>query len=377
MPDAEALSSLIAEIYDAALDPALWPGVLAKAARFLPGFSAVIYAKDAANKAGNVYYDDGGISSHYKAIYFEEYVKIDPANAAHFFSDIEVPVSTTDIMPYDEFADTRFFREWVKPQGLVDFISAPLERTATSAALFGIFRGRAHGIIDNEARRRMRLIVPHVRRAVLIGKVIDLRTLESATLADTLDGIVAGMYLVDARGQVVHANAAGHALLVADEILRAPGGRLTAADPQADQALREVFASAGSGDAAVGTRGVAIPLRGRDGQHHVAHVLPLTSGARRQAGAVYAAVAAVFVRKTRLEAPAMPEVVARLYGLTPSELRVLLAVFETGGVADLAAALGISEATAKTHLRRLFEKTGTRRQADLVRLVAGFAVPGG
>ena len=39
-----------------------------------------------------------------------------------------------------------------------------------------------------------------------------------------------------------------------------------------------------SGDAAIGTRGIALPLRGRDGSRHVAHVLPLTSGARRSAG---------------------------------------------------------------------------------------------
>jgi DNA-binding CsgD family transcriptional regulator len=106
-------------------------------------------------------------------------------------------------------------------------------------------------------------------------------------------------------------------------------------------------------------------------------VLPLTSGSRRKAGSSYAAAAAVFVRKAGLDTPAAPEVIARLYGLTPSELRVLLAVFESGGVPNVADALGISEATAKTHLRRLFEKTGTARQADLVKLVAGFAAPAG
>ena len=116
-----------------------------------------------------------------------------------------------------------------------------------------------------------------------------------------------------------------------------------------------------------------MPFAGK--QHYVGHVLPLTSGVRRKAGSGYAAVAAVFVRKAELEAPQAPEVIAKTYGLTPSELRVLLAVFDSGGVLNIAEALGISEATAKTHLRRLFEKTGTKRQADLVKLVAGFTVP--
>ena len=73
--------------------------------------------------------------------------------------------------------------------------------------------------------------------------------------------------------------------------------------------------------------------------------------------------------------PAAPEIIAEFYGLTPAELRVLFALVEFGGVSDIAGALGVSPGTAKTHLRRLFAKTGTRRQVDLVKLVAGFAPP--
>ena len=85
------------------------------------------------------------------------------------------------------------------------------------------------------------------------------------------------------------------------------------------------------------------------------------------------AIATVLVRKASLATPSTPEIIATLYGLTPGELRVLLAVFESDGMSDLAEVLGISEPTVRTHLRRLFEKTGAKRQADLVKLVAGFA----
>lgn len=66
---------------------------------------------------------------------------------------------------------------------------------------------------------------------------------------------------------------------------------------------------------------------------------------------------------------------AKLYKLTPSELRVLHAVVEVGGVRAIADALGVSQATVKTHLHHVFQKTGTRRQIDLVKLVAGIAIP--
>ena len=63
------------------------------------------------------------------------------------------------------------------------------------------------------------------------------------------------------------------------------------------------------------------------------------------------------------------------FSLTPTELRVLLAIVDVGGVPEVAAALGVADTTVKTHLGRLFEKTGAARQADLVKLVAGFSTP--
>ena len=61
--------------------------------------------------------------------------------------------------------------------------------------------------------------------------------------------------------------------------------------------------------------------------------------------------------------------------MTPTELRVLLAIVEVGGVPEVATALGVAETTIKTHLGRLFFKTGAARQADLVKIVAGYASP--
>jgi len=65
---------------------------------------------------------------------------------------------------------------------------------------------------------------------------------------------------------------------------------------------------------------------------------------------------------------------AREFQLTPAELRVLFSIVETGGVSEVADILGISEATVRTHLHRLYEKTGSGRQAELVKLVAGYCV---
>jgi hypothetical protein len=120
MREDETLSRLIGDIYDAALDPRFWPGVLKKSARFVGGRSASLTWIDAVRKSGNACYIDSGLDSRYVQLYFDKYIKLDPCTTGQFFAEIENPVTTVDFMPYDEFLETRFYREWALPQGPVD-----------------------------------------------------------------------------------------------------------------------------------------------------------------------------------------------------------------------------------------------------------------
>jgi DNA-binding CsgD family transcriptional regulator len=210
---------------------------------------------------------------------------------------------------------------------------------------------------------------------VLVGQLVDRTTAQAATFGDALDGIVAGLFLVDGGGQIVHANASGQAMLTQGVLLRGHGDKLMSHDANAAQGLNEIFSSAARDRGDLGQRGGAVPLTGRGGEHYVAHVLSLTAGTRRQVGADDRAVAAVFVQKASLDLPSPQQAIAKLYKLTPTELRVLSGIVQVGGVPQVAEVMGISVSTVKTHLRRLFAKTGTDRQADLVKLVAGYANP--
>jgi len=248
-----------------------------------------------------------------------------------------------------------------------------LDKSAGGIAYLGMARDAETGMVDAAMRERMALVVPHVRRAMQIGKAIEFKQAETATFIDVLDGLSVGLFLIDAGGRIVHANAAGSGMLGAGDLLRSSGGRLVAGDARVEQSLRETAAAAANDD--VGAASIVVPLRARDDERYVAHMLPLASGARRRSGETHGAAAALFVRKAELQYPSPPEVIGRTYDLTPAELRVLLGIVEIGGVPEVAAALGISDTTVKTHLGRLFAKTGTARQADLVKLVAGFAMP--
>ena len=374
MDQMEQLSALIGDIYDAALDQTLWPGVIERATRFVGGSGAGLWTRDWSRDVASAVYDYG-MDERYRRLYFESHNELDPLREVYLCQDIGEVVSNSMILPYDEFVQTRFYREWAKPQGLIDNVLATLDRTATSMAGFAIFRRERDGFADEAARQRMRLIVPHVRRSVLIGRVIDLKTAEAATLAETFDGLSASMFLVDERGRLLRANVSGHRLLADRSLMHVVGGKLALSDQGAEQALYDVFLAARNGDAAVGVKGISVPITARDDERYVAHVLPLTSGARRGAGTAYTAVAAIFVQKAALATPSPPEAIAKAYKLTPMELRVFLAIVEVGGVPEVADALGIAESTVKTHLLRLYAKTGATRHADLVKLLAGFASP--
>src|SRR5262249_28587740 len=126
MRDDEQVSALIGDIYDAALDPSLWVGVLAKCAQYVGGPGAALFAKDALSKTGHVahYF---GIDALYEQLYFEKYIKLDPLTVGQFFAKVEEPVSLGDIVPLDEFRETRAYQEWGRPQGLVDALNVVLD----------------------------------------------------------------------------------------------------------------------------------------------------------------------------------------------------------------------------------------------------------
>ena len=370
---AHDLMEIVGAIYDTVLDRGIWPEVLKKISLFIPGAASAVFWEDASSNQGDVYFYDDGIPPRYKDLYFSKYVGLNPITIPRFFANVEEPIATADLMPYDEFLKSRFYREWAEPQRLVDFVSITLEKTARKAAMFGVFRHARHGIVDETARRRMRLLSPHLRRAVLISKVVDFKRDEAEMFAETLDGLRAAVILVDAGGRIVHANAAGHALLSRGDVIKAVSGALSASSRQAGERLRDVFLAAAKGDEAIGKDGIALPLIARSGERYVAHALPLTSHARLEAGRAHCAVAAIFIHQARLEAPSLPVAIAEAYGLTMTELRVLFAIVEVGGAPEVADVLGIAASTVKTHLGRVYQKTGAGRQADLVKLVAGFS----
>jgi DNA-binding CsgD family transcriptional regulator len=87
--------------------------------------------------------------------------------------------------------------------------------------------------------------------------------------------------------------------------------------------------------------------------------------------AVWPAAAVVVALECRdhAETQAGLKMLAARYLLTPTELQVLQLLADGTNPRAIAELLDVRITTVRSHLRSLFDKTGLRRQVDLVRLI--------
>jgi FixJ family two-component response regulator len=79
--------------------------------------------------------------------------------------------------------------------------------------------------------------------------------------------------------------------------------------------------------------------------------------------------AAVFISDPGRRVETAEDLLRRLYGLTPTEARLTAILMQGKSLEDAAPELSISINTARTHIKRVFSKTGTTRQGDLISLL--------
>lgn len=376
MPDGAVADRLITSIYDAALDAAIWPTVMERISDWVIGCGASLVAEDRVNLDARLH-QDFGFDPNWTKLYVEKYVALNPLPRLGMAYPINEVFTMYDLVSEAEFKQSRFFLEWVKPQGFVDTAVVNLDKTATSFAALVVRRSEREGLFDDAARQRMARIAPHVRRAVLIGKTINFHVSRSSLLAETLSKLTAAVVLLAADGRVVFANDTAEHLLGKGEVIRGGKNHLSATNPVADAALRKAIAAAAGGDEALGIFGLSIELGTEQAERWLAHVLPLTGGTRLAAASAYAAVVAVFIRKASLDLQWPLDAIEKLFCLTPMEVRILQAVVDVGGAPAIAERYGISEGTVRTHLKSIYAKTGAKRQADLIKLIASHSSPFG
>lgn len=370
--DEERLSAVLGDVYDAAVDPALWGDALRSASEMVGAGAGFLYFQDLAGAWGDQCYAWGDDPEH-RTARFEAYSRHNPAHGgAEPLTPGEVRIGSAAI-PQAELLRTPLGTEWMVPHGFCDFATAVLERSNLNLICLTFANADADGCMPPEAARKIELLIPHFRRAASIAEALGLQRLEVAALAEALDQLRTAVFLVDDDGQIVHSNRSGRDLLEAGVVLNSRRDVLSATDAGAEKRLREALSGA-VGSAPSRSDPAPVELAGDDGLH-LAYVLPLDTGLRREAGRTFAATAAVFVHEARVDPAPAVAALARAYGLTRSEVRVLTAALQKGGAKDIARSLNLSQHTVQTHFKRLFEKTGVRRRDELFKLATNYVGP--
>lgn len=367
----QALSGLIGAIYDCALDPQHWPATCREMADLSESTAGGICVHDLRQVRNDQLFVFG-----YQPAFLEK-LGSQYAQSPMALADVVANIGDVSTLSAQRrhFSESRFFREVMEPFGLVDIIWFPALRTAGRMASLHASRSEKAAHYEQRDVSLFKLLAPHVCRALAISNVLDIRALRSEMLEKTLDGLVAGVFLVARDGHVVYMNPAAERQIRTGHSVRLVNNQICPTDPRARAALSKAIEAAMRDDADrdMSEHSVAIP--NGVGGGYVATLLPIERGQRRGMLAPFAASVAVFMQDP-VQATLMPgEAFARLHGLTGGELRVLLALSQGLGGMEAADMLGISEPTVRTHLQHMYSKTGTSKQAKLLHLLHNSTPP--
>lgn len=373
-----SLSSLVSTIYDCALDPSGWfetMGALNEQLRF--GNSTLSLTE---RPGGTLRLSvTSGITGPWLERlpqYGTDLLELWGGEAVAGGAPLEQPLllSRVNAAVGTGTCDNRFFREWFVPQGYIDTIGINLERDNWSVTVCAFTRHRDQGAIGEAELDLVRLLAPHLRRAVTISRLLDTRAVSANLFEATLETLATPVLLADSGLRLIHANRAAQLLLASGMPLLERKGLLTANNPDVDAMLKGAASTALTDEANYGRTGLGVPAKLADGSFCAITILPLVQGAvRRRAGSD--AAIAIFVAAQRGPSATMVPLLARHHQLTAAETRVFDALAQGETIAEIATRVELRESTVRSHVLQIFQKVGVHKQTDLIRLASSLSLP--
>lgn len=351
MRDPKMMSDTIGLIYEASLNPAYWPDVLARVSTSLRSTAASVHTHNPTKNKVELFVEHG-TDPVFTALLHSTYAAMSPIGASVLMANLDQPVSSFDFVPEDEFVKSRFYLEWMQPQGYHEMLGALIAKRPSEVGAISLTRTRQQGRFDDADRDFLGLLSPHVRRSVTISGLLEQRVIERNSFAAVMDQLSVAVVLVDRSSGFVRANPAGHRSLDEGFAITLNNGLVKLVDPVANRTLKEALLTTATIPQFIGVSAQGIR-----------YLAALTLIEPRLG------TFALFVNRDEAELPALGQHLAALYGLTPREVCMLMPLLQGATIDDIADTMGIAVATARTHLNNLFAKTGTSRQADLVQKV--------
>ncbi|WP_077035575.1 helix-turn-helix transcriptional regulator [Pelomonas sp. KK5] len=363
---AEEFDDVVAGLYEAAVHPQRWQASLSKLAAWSGSdvFHFLCWDPMAQSAPFNVFTE--GIPQSNIDIYNQHYWSVDPRR--RLIDNLSVGEMTVCQHHFsDRFVSgSEFFQDYLLPVvgQRYTWFTRPLI-AGNHDVLLAMMRMDDRGAFGGGDILRSRRMVPHLQRAVKLW--VETEPLREAGDVGREAAVAAGLALfgLDGAGRIVHANGHAEAMLRDAQHLVQRGAVLQAAHDGDAARLRETLAN-------VGATGLAqrFSITSRSGEPNACFLtisaLPADAPLRSRLG-----TARVLVMARRPGHAVLPanEQLASLFGLTRAESAVALALASGRTPDEYASEAGVGISTVRTHMRAVFDKTYTRRQADLVRLL--------
>jgi DNA-binding CsgD family transcriptional regulator len=359
--DAERLLKVGTRLGEAVIDPGIWPQIMAE-------ISAAACARGAVLLQGDVRTGDvprtAGVDAYIQSYFTEEWHQRDvrAERAVPRLLRGEKVIIDQDIVTPEEMQRVGLYAESLLPHGLQWFAGIGFFAGATLWGLT-IQRTPAEGPFDPSDKRALGALAQRLTETATLSKAVGGAVLTGITNA--LDLVGQPVLALDRRGLVIDANAAAEPLF--DDDIRIDGRRLLMRDQRARSELDAlVDRMRATPDSAALPRGPIVVQR-RNKQPLLMRILPIDGAARSP---FLGARALLLLADLDRRSGPQPAVLAQTLGLTPAEAKVATLLAEGKSVEEIALAHGITENTVRMQLKSIFAKTGTRRQGELIALLA-------
>jgi DNA-binding CsgD family transcriptional regulator len=372
VPEAQ-LISLIDLIYEAALDIDLWPNVLEKIADATGTVQAWIASAD--RQANVVTAIAPRVGPDLLALWSDCFWRRDPFFTQAMLRPCGEIYTLDELISREEFIATAVFKEvWQPANCSLAMAGSTLMAEEKFGALLAISNTPGRDYLRNEQLRLFKIISRHVGRSVRMSRELWKLDLTNLAAEEQFELLPYAAMLVDVWGRVVLANAAAKRTLEVCDGIILHNGRLMV--PSAPDALQELIASSARATPELGgLEEVVVPPNLPLFPVHV-RVAPLRDHTRL-ADAPWIGfgppVAVVSVRDPGSDRQRREENLRHRFGLTSAEAALATEIAKGDGRRAAAQRCGITDSTAKSHLAHIFEKTGTRRQAELICLLLSAA----
>jgi DNA-binding CsgD family transcriptional regulator len=270
-------------------------------------------------------------------------------------------------MSREEHCRTEIFNEWYKPQGAEALMRTNLLIEGPVSTVVTVGRRYSEGDFDTSEIRLFAALIPHLQRAVQLQlRLAGVEGPPTGT-AEMLNRLVQGVLLVDAGARVIFANRAAERMLRAGSGVFLGRDGLRAETAGDTRLLRQIIADCAEPRDELGGAGGRVRLSREDRAPLTVLVIPHRT--RLAWIDIVRPRATLFITDPEEAAIVRRESLRQDFGLTPAEAGFAREVLKADGLQAAADRLGISLTTARTHLAHVFDKTGTRRQAELVRVI--------